>query len=170
MKKLVLLFLALSSITFSQLGNFNMYMLKNIDTRRIPPGSNPPWHYAACWGYIAPDGQEYEILGCAMGSQIVNISDSATIAEVYFRPANINFTNPDQGNLWREMKVYSHYLYVVSEADTSGLVIYDLQYLPDSVRYVGRYHIPFHSRLILFHNQVRIFISMAQILISGRVQ
>jgi len=63
MKKFLLLFLALSSVSFSQLGNYNMYLLKNLDTHRIPPQFNPPWHFAACWGYVAPNGMEYAILG-----------------------------------------------------------------------------------------------------------
>lgn len=144
MKKFLLLFLALSSIVFSQLGNNNMYLLKNLDSHRVPPPHNPPWQYSGCWGYVAQDGSEYAIMGCVTGTMIAAISDSATIREVYFRPAIINFNNPDQGNLWRELKVYSHYLYVVSEADTSGIEIFDLQYLPDSVVYLGKFFIPGH--------------------------
>jgi choice-of-anchor B domain-containing protein len=144
MKRILLLFLAFSSVLFAQLGNFNMYLMKNIDTRRVPPQFNPPWQYSACWGYVAPNGREYAILGCVMGTQIVDLSDSATIGEIYFKPATINFNNPDQGNLWREMKVYSHYLYVVSEADTSGVEIFDLQFLPDSVRYLGKFFVQGH--------------------------
>ncbi len=146
MKKFLLLFLALNSIAFSQLGNFNMYLIRNIDTRRVSPPHTPPWHYAACWGYAAPNGREYAIMGCATGTQIVDITDSANVREVYYRPAAINFNNPDQGNIWREMKVYSHYLYVVSEADTSGIEIFDLQLLPDSVRYVGKFFVPGHRK------------------------
>ncbi len=145
MKRFIVVFIALSGICFSQLGNNNMYLLKNLDTHRIPSQFNVPWHFAACWGYVAPNGREYAIMGCGMGTMIVDITDSANISERYFRPAAINLSNPDPGNIWREMKVYSHYLYVVSEADTSELEIFDLQYLPDSVRYVGRYHVPGHS-------------------------
>lgn len=144
MKKTLLLFFALSSVLYAQLGNFNMYLIKNLDTRRVPPPHAPPWQYSACWGYVAPDGREYAILGCVTGTQIVDISDSADVREVYYRAADINFTNPDQGNLWRELKVYSHYLYVVSEADTSAIEIYDLADLPDTARYVGRFTIPGH--------------------------
>ncbi len=146
MKKFLLLFFALSSLAFSQLGNFNMYLIRNIDTRRVSPPHNPPWHYAACWGYVAPNGREYAILGCATGTQIVDITDSANVSEVYYSPATINLNSPDQGNIWREMKVYSHYLYVVSEADTSGIEIFDLVNLPNSVRYVGKFFVPGHRK------------------------
>lgn len=140
------LFCTFNTVIYSQLGNFNMYLISNIDSRRVPPPHNPPWQYSACWGYTAPNGREYAILGCVTGTQIVDITDSANVREVYYRPANINFSNPDQGNLWRELKVYSHYLYVVSEADTSGIEIFDLQYLPDSARYVGKFFVPGHRK------------------------
>lgn len=146
MTKTLFLLIALTSMAYCQLGNFNMYLLKNIDTHRVPPPLNPPWQFSACWGYVAPDAREYAIVGCVTGIQIVDITDSASIREVYFRPAIINFSNPDQGNLWREMKVYSHYLYVVSEADTSGIEIYDLEHLPDSVRYLGKFFVANHRR------------------------
>jgi choice-of-anchor B domain-containing protein len=134
-----------SLVSQAQLGHNNMYLLKNIDTRRIPSSFTPPWHYSACWGYVAPNGREYAIMGCGMGTQIVDITDSANIHEVYFSPASINFSSPDQGNIWRELKVYNNYLYVVSEADTSGIEIFDLSGLPDTVVYHGKYFLHNHS-------------------------
>ncbi|HRE41705.1 MAG TPA: choice-of-anchor B family protein [Ignavibacteria bacterium] len=147
MKKLIPLLFLVFALTFKdafpQLGNFNMYVLKNIDTRRVPPGPvTPPWHYSGIWGYVAPNGREYAIMGCVIGTQIVDITDSANIREVYFNPHTINFSNPNQGNLWRELKVYQNYLYVVSEADTSGIEIYDLSQLPDTVFFRGKFVLP----------------------------
>lgn len=140
--------LFLSLILFSnskaQLANNNMYLLKNLNLHQIPPKYGAPWDYAAVWGYVAPDGKEYAILGGALGTSFFNISDSANIYEVDFFPTTINFSDPDQGVLWKEMKVYSHYAYVVSEADTSGVEIYDLQYLPDTVLFVKKFTAPGH--------------------------
>ncbi len=123
----------------AQLPDNNMQLLSNLDLHPVPSQFNAPWDYAAIWGYAAPDGKEYAILGGTMGTSFYNISDSADIYEVDFFPTNINTANPDQGVLWKEMKVYSHYAYVVSEADTSGIEIYDLQYLPDTVIFVKKY-------------------------------
>jgi len=146
MKLILILLYSLLFIPFSiaQLANNNMYMLKNLNLHQVPLKYGAPWDYAALWGYVAPDGKEYAILGGALGTSFFNISDSANIYEVDFFPTTINFTNPDQGVLWKEMKVYSHYAYVVSEADTSGVEIYDLQYLPDTVIYVRKYTAPGH--------------------------
>ncbi len=115
---LTVFFLSLN-ISFSQLPNQNTYLLKNLDTYSS---------YSACWGYTAPDGREYAILGTQVGTSFVDITDSANIREV----DSVKGLNSG----WREMKTYSHYAYVVSEATNSQLQIIDLQYLPDSVMLV----------------------------------
>ncbi len=116
--------LALSNDSFSQLGNSNMTQIANRNTHPPTGGSL----YSALWGYRAPNGREYAILGCANGTAFYDITDTTNVVECDFVPGPINS--------WREMKTYSHYAYVVSEANNSGLLIIDLQYLPDSVRVV----------------------------------
>ncbi|HRI85082.1 MAG TPA: choice-of-anchor B family protein [Ignavibacteria bacterium] len=98
--------------------------------------------YSALWGYTAPNGREYAVLGCFSGTAFIDITDTNNIREVDFIPA----PNPGgNGNNWREMKTYSHYAYIVSEDDNSNIQIADLRYLPDSVRYVGKFDLPGHS-------------------------
>ncbi|MBK6772703.1 MAG: choice-of-anchor B family protein [Ignavibacteria bacterium] len=123
MKKLLIIsFLILcSSYSYSQLANQNTYLLKNIDVA----GRS----YSALWGYTAPDGREYAILGYNRGTSFIDITDSANIREVD--------TLSGLTSSWREMKTYSHYAYIVSEATNSKLQIVDLQYLPDSVSLVA---------------------------------
>jgi choice-of-anchor B domain-containing protein len=87
--------------------------------------------YSALWGYTAPNGREYAILGCFTGTAFIDITDSLNIHEVGFLPC------PNLGGIYREMKTYSHYAYIVSETPSSSIQIVDLQYLPDSIRYVG---------------------------------
>jgi choice-of-anchor B domain-containing protein len=87
--------------------------------------------YSAIWGYRAPNGREYAILGCQTGTAFIDVTDSSNIVEVAYK------TGVSSG--WREMKVFSHYAYVVSEGTNSRLQIFDLQYLPDSVRLVNTY-------------------------------
>ncbi len=104
---------------------------------------NPSFTYSACWGYVAPNGREYAILGAFNGTYFYEIRRDRISNLVGFVPTGGN--SNDFGNQWREMKTYSHYAYIVSEADTSGVQIVDLQYLPDSVHYVGKYFAPGHS-------------------------
>ncbi|MDQ3019216.1 MAG: choice-of-anchor B family protein [Bacteroidota bacterium] len=127
MKTLTILFLfsIIFSNSYSQLPNQNTYLLRNLDLYSS---------YSACWGYTAPDGREYAILGTQVGTSFVDITDSANIHEV----DSVRGLNSG----WREMKTYSHYAYVVTEASSTsnpsnnGLQIIDLQYLPDSVKLV----------------------------------
>lgn len=105
---------------YSQLGNQNTYLLRNLDSYSS---------YSALWGYVAPDGREYAILGTQTGTSFVDITDSANIHEVDFVSG--------VSSSWREMKTYSHYAYIVSEGTNSRLQIVDLQYLPDSVSLVN---------------------------------
>ncbi|MBI2428327.1 MAG: choice-of-anchor B family protein [Ignavibacteriales bacterium] len=80
--------------------------------------------YSNCWGYVAPNGKEYALLGTFPGTQIVDIS-SDTLKEVAFIPG--------PGSGWREMKVYQKYAYVVTEGNGAGLQIIDL----DSMKLVN---------------------------------
>ncbi|HJW28899.1 MAG TPA: choice-of-anchor B family protein, partial [Saprospiraceae bacterium] len=74
-------------------------------------------------GWAAPDGKEYALVGLNTGVSIVDINQD-TIHEVVMVPGT--------DNLWRDINTYEHYAYVSSEAQI-GLLIIDLQYLPDSV-------------------------------------
>ncbi|MDZ4710727.1 MAG: choice-of-anchor B family protein [bacterium] len=118
------------NISYSQLPNQNTYLLRNLDVA----GRS----YSALWGYVADDGREYAILGCNTGTAFIDITDSANIREV-------DFVTGLSSN-WREMKTYSHYAYIVSEATNSKLQIVDLQYLPDSVRLVTTWDYPNYTK------------------------
>ncbi len=81
--------------------------------------------HSACWGYTAPDGREYAILGVQGGTSIVDISESP-VREVAF------IWGPKSN--WREMKTWGTYAYIVTESRDSGngLQIVDLSDLPNS--------------------------------------
>jgi choice-of-anchor B domain-containing protein len=128
MKKLLLLcFLFSTSLIYSQ-SIFNMTLLgqKNeFTTGGIPSG----WHYASCWGYTAPNGREYAIIGHYEGTTVYDITNVNNITNKGTIPGPGSFYN------YREMKTYSHYLYIVAEGG-AGVQIVDLQYLPDSLHFV----------------------------------
>lgn len=129
---LVVLFISITTLAYPQaIGTgYRVRFLKNVN----PQPQFGESSYSALWGYTAPNGREYAILGCYSGTSFIDVTDTNNIHEVDFVPCpNIN----EFGNAWREIKTYSHYAYVVSEANNSNLQIIDLQYLPDSVRYLG---------------------------------
>jgi choice-of-anchor B domain-containing protein len=132
MKKLyisILILFLFSSTGFSQLGNHNMYLLSNLNEHQSEG------LYAAIWGYVAPNGREYALLGANDGTAFIDITDSTNIHEVDYQPG--------PSSDWREMKVYSHYAYIVTDVGGGvGVQIVDLQYLPDSVHFVKNWNFP----------------------------
>lgn len=131
---LISLFTFDSTNIYSQLANQNMTLLAN---RNQHPGTGGGL-YSAIWGYRAPNGREYAILGCYGGTAFVEVTDTTNIVERDFVPSASN-------NNWREMKVFGNYCYVVSEASNSRVQIIDMSYLPDSVRLVGVSNMPSHT-------------------------
>jgi len=123
---IVILFICSLQNSFSQLANVGTYLIANKNDHP----TNNTYKYSACWGYRAPNGREYAIIGCQPGTAFYDITDSANVHEVGFQ------TGPTSE--WREMKVYSHYAYIVTETtgQGQGLQIVDMQYLPDSIHYV----------------------------------
>jgi choice-of-anchor B domain-containing protein len=105
-----------------------MYLLSNLHQNSTP--------YYANEDYVAPDVREYAIMGCFDGTAFFDVTDFNNIHQVGFLPS----TNPgNNGNIWREAKIYSHYSYHVSELTNSGIQIVDLQYLPDSIHYIKKF-------------------------------
>ena len=79
------------------------------------------------WGYTAPDGTEYALVGTANGVSIVDISDA-------FNPTQVQFVNPTGANsVWWDLKVWGDFAYVINEDNNpNGLIIIDLSGLPGS--------------------------------------
>jgi hypothetical protein len=71
--------------------------------------------YSDCWGYTAPNGNEYALLGVHEGVSIVDVTNPAAIAEVDFVPF---VPAPPFG--WYDMKIYQNYMYTCS-ASSNGL-------------------------------------------------
>ena len=93
------------------------------------------------WGYTAPDGEEYAIMGVLEGVAVVRASDLEVIGIIPGPQSNDYYYH-------RDIKTYEHYAYVVNEmvGVNYGLMIIDLQYLPDSLRFVGSYVYPQNVR------------------------
>lgn len=83
--------------------------------------------YSNVWGYTAPDGTEYALVGARGGTSIVDITTDGSPVERAYIPGPFSH--------WRELKSYSHYAYVVTEAG-GGLQIIDLANLPVSASLV----------------------------------
>ena len=128
-KFLIAVFFILNCVCYSQSVN-NMTLLGNKND--FTSGGTPSgFHYASCWGYVS-NGREYAIIGHYAGTTVYDITNSPSITNIGTVSGPSSFYN------YREMKTYSHYLYIVSEGGL-GVQIVDLQYLPDSLHYVKSY-------------------------------
>ncbi|MFK7806283.1 MAG: choice-of-anchor B family protein, partial [Saprospiraceae bacterium] len=79
------------------------------------------------WGYVAPDGTEYAIVGAANGTSVVSLADPANPEEVGYVPGD--------NSIWRDIKVWDDFAYVVTDDENSndGLTVIDLSDLPNSI-------------------------------------
>jgi choice-of-anchor B domain-containing protein len=126
------LLLALAIITFSKTNaqvyganNFTLCSVINPGTYTTSYGTK----FSACWGwYQANKNREYAIAGSAAGTYFVDVTNPYQQVICDFEPGKIT------GTVWREMKTYQNYCYVVSDdGGPNSFQIFDLQYLPDSV-------------------------------------
>ena len=76
----------------------------------------------SCWGYVAPNGAEFAIIGLSSGTAFVDITNPGAATLKAF------ITGPT--SLWRDVRVYNGYCYAASEAG-SGIQVMN----------IGRLHI-----------------------------
>ena len=73
--------------------------------------------YSGMWGYVAPNGKEYALLGTTTGIAVIDCTNgSAPVERGYF---------PWASSTWREVRTYGTYAYVTTEA-AAGFLVLDL--------------------------------------------
>ena len=98
----------------------NVNLMAHLDFPAI--GGNANTEGSSCWGWTDPlDGREYAIMGCSTHTAFVDITDP--VNPIY--KGKLPSTN-NVASIWREMKVYNNYAFIVSEAGGHGLQIFDL--------------------------------------------
>ncbi len=124
---LILLFGLLVSPTFGQ----SLTLLNEVQFGFITNGLGDVGS-SDCWGWVAPDGTDYAIIGNYNNVSFVRAVDGQICDSI---PA----ASLQDGYYHRDMVVMGNYCYAVSEMAgvNQGLMIFDLTPLPDSVRFVG---------------------------------
>jgi len=75
------------------------------------------------WGWTHPTGKEYAIVGTETGTSFVDISNPT-------QPCVLGFLKTHTtASLWRDIKVYNNYAFIVSEARGHGMQIFNLNQL-----------------------------------------
>jgi choice-of-anchor B domain-containing protein len=73
------------------------------------------------WGWTDPeDGKEYAIMGLSNGTAFIDISNPTEPVYLGKLPTHT------QASIWRDVKVYNNYAFIVSEAPGHGMQIFDL--------------------------------------------
>lgn len=132
MKKLFTLIGLIASVNYVQ-GQIsqNISLLSNWSDPAVVAEPTYSAKYNGCFGWTAPDGKEYAIIGSTSGTYFVEITDPAN-------PVLRDYVPGRRGNcIWREFKTYQNYCYMVSDdSPPNSFQIADLSYLPDSVHLV----------------------------------
>jgi choice-of-anchor B domain-containing protein len=108
MRRVALAVLLLAVASDAAATDFNVTLLKRLDQHPA---------YNDCWGYGAPDGRQFAILGCKDGASFIETTDPLAAHEVAFFPG--------VHCLWRDIKSFDHYVYVVNDC-SSGVQVYDM--------------------------------------------
>ncbi len=118
MKKL-LLFSLLSIFTVQLFAQLNVTYRGNLTYDEI---------LSDIWGYVAPDGTEYAIVGVRTGVSIVSLENPEN-------PTQVAFLEGAASN-WRDIKTWGEYAYVTNETG-GGVAVIDLSDLPNSASQVN---------------------------------
>jgi len=78
----------------------------------------------SCWGYVAPSGREYALLGLSNGTAFVEVTDPGAPVIVSLQPG--------PQSLWRDVRKYQTYAYSVSEGG-DGIQVFDLSQIDAGV-------------------------------------
>jgi choice-of-anchor B domain-containing protein len=143
--------------------SYNISLLSN-----IAPETTNNWYggqtkYASCYGWYNPvDSKEYAILGTTKGNYFIEVTNPSTpVVRDYVVGAA-------QNSLWREIKTYQNYAYLVSDDNNNKLQIVDMSYLPDSVHVVYSSNALFSKSHTLFIDGDKMY--CASITSPGNIQ
>ncbi|MBK6834759.1 MAG: choice-of-anchor B family protein [Bacteroidetes bacterium] len=132
--KFTFLFALLFSISSLKAQTYNSMNVSLLSV--IAPETTNNWYgtatkYAGCYGWHNPvDNKEYAILGSTKGNHFIEITNPSAPVVRDFVPGVA------QNSLWREIKTYQNYAYLVSDDNGNRFQIVDMSYLPDSVHVV----------------------------------
>jgi len=121
MRNNILFFLAIISMHIT--AQTNVTFLSNLN-------QYSPTEYNDIWGYADASGNEYALLGVQTGTSIINVTDPQNPVEVTFIPGT--------SSIWRDIKTWGEYAYIVSDQTNDGIQIVDLSQLPSTATLVNQ--------------------------------
>lgn len=136
---------------------WNMSLCSNYDNDSLP--FRGPVAYNDVWGYAISTGKEIGIFGSVDSIYFFEVMPDCNVGL-----RRINVFKGGYSSIWRDFKTYSHYAYAVADEGSEGLMIFDLQYAPDSILFIGRDDSTFQTAHNLFIDTARghLFLAGAQ--------
>ncbi|MFQ5607500.1 MAG: choice-of-anchor B family protein, partial [Candidatus Zixiibacteriota bacterium] len=92
-----------------------------------PAGAGGGDNGSDCWGFVAPNGDQYAIMGIHPGVVFVNVTTMQVVDTVL---------SPGGTCSWQDMKTFGSFCYAVSECG-NGLLTIDMSFLPDSAHLIS---------------------------------
>lgn len=133
MRLLIFFVLAMPLVTTAQ-SSFNMTLLSNFDLAGLPTrfGSE----YNDIWGFKHANGTEVAIIGGMEDIFFIDVTSPANPVLIYTHEVKNSPSGTTNQSLWRDFKTYGNYAYAAADEGTSGLLIFDLSDVPNSVTLV----------------------------------
>lgn len=146
----VLVLLAILPANAQQIDHLNIALIGTISPNT---GTTSVNRYSGCWAwYQSSKNKEYAISGASNGTYFIDITNPSSPTVSDFVPGKLNC-------IWREIKTYQHYCYIVSDdAAPNKFQIVDMQYLPDSVHVVYESNLLFERGHTLWVDQDKLYV------------
>ena len=107
----------------------NNYAQDSLNMTKLDQWDPPGQSYNDVWGYVDGNGNEYAIIASYDKIHFLEITAGNTLSLV-------QQFDPNGTTVWRDFKTYGNYACAVSEGGGTGLLVYDLSNLPNSVSQV----------------------------------
>ena len=114
-------------ISYSQQPDFNISLVGKAQYTFPDTVPSNYKRYNDIWGWTSPDGVEYAVIGVGTGTLMYSLQDPAA--------PELVVTVPGEWSVWRDMKSFGNYIYVVADQGTDGLLIIDMGQAPRSFRW-----------------------------------
>lgn len=133
MKFLFFLALALPSMALAQ-PSLNMTLIGTYDDPNLPTRNTI--EYSDCWGFTHANGTEIAIIGGIEDILFIDITVPANPVLLYSHHVLNLPTGTVNKSAWRDFMTFGNYVYAAADEGTSGLLIFDMSQVPNSITMV----------------------------------
>lgn len=114
--------------------SLNMTLIGTYDDPNLPTRNTI--EYSDCWGFTHANGTEVAIIGGIEDILFIDITVPANPVLIYSH----HVVNLPSGlvnkSAWRDFMTYGNYIYAAADEGTSGLLIFDMSQVPNSITMV----------------------------------